>query len=289
MDIMFDNAQLADYGTVCNKSGIPFSQNEYMMLRTAAAFAMLKYGNKEDSNGKSRGLLNGIYARKSRARIFRLHLDNSGSGSEINQLRTVKTFFELISLDVPENMVCSELNSVWSVQSLPNSIRMFCFQFVNNSLPTGPRLAGRYRANPEVIIDERCVFCVKAGVGVPARETFCHLFFDCDSVRKCVTAYLNKYGNANWGDVEKKRFMFTGTIDMNARADTRICQLQNLLFFYRIWMCRKQCKIPAFCTVEVEMLTIFDLSVSLSTSLRELASTGNCFISRLWRERHGRG
>jgi hypothetical protein len=197
MECMFNNDQLADYGTVCTNFGIPFSQNEYMMLRTAASFAMLKYGNKDNSNGKSRGLMDGIYAKKSRARIFRLYLDNSGSGSEINQLRTVKTFFELISLEVPEKMVCSELNSIWSLQSLPNGIRTFCFQFVNNSLPTGPRLAGRYRANPEIIIDKRCVFCVKDDVGVPARETFCHLFFDCECVKKCVTAYLNKYGNVN--------------------------------------------------------------------------------------------
>jgi hypothetical protein len=289
MGSLFINDQLADYGTVCRNFGIPISQNEFLMLRTAAAFALKKYGNKNNSNGKSKDLLTGIYAKKGRAKVFRIYLDRNESGSEINQLRTVKTFFELVSLDLPEVMLLSELNSVWNVSTLPNSVRTFCFQFVNNSLPTGPRMAGRYRNNPEIIIDERCCFCVKAGTGVPSRETFCHLFYDCAPVSSCVTMYLSKYGNANWDENEKKRFMFTGSADLLAGRDTMICQIQNMIFFYRIWQCRQQRKIPAFCTVEVEMLTIFDLAVDISSGLREQTSTGISFVSRLWRERHGRG
>jgi hypothetical protein len=289
MGSLFINDQLADYGTVCRNFGIPISQNEFLTLRTAAAFALKKYGNKNNSNGKSKDLLTGIYAKKGRAKVFRIYLDRNESGSEINQLRTVKTFFELVSLDLPEVMLLSELNSVWNVSTLPNSVRTFCFQFVNNSLPTGPRMAGRYRNNPEIIIDERCCFCVKAGTGVPSRETFCHLFYDCAPVSSCVTMYLSKYGNVNWDENEKKRFMFTGSADLLAGRDTMICQIQNMIFFYRIWQCRQQRKIPAFCTVEVEMLTIFDLAVDISSGLREQTSTGISFVSRLWRERHGRG
>jgi hypothetical protein len=289
MGSLFANDQLADFGTVCRNLGIPLSQNEFLTLRTAAAFAVKKYGNKIGSNGRSKDLLTGIYARKSRARIFRTYLEYVESGSEINQLRTVKTFFGLLELAVPESTLVSELNSVWNLYVLPNSVRTFCFQFVNNSLPTGPRMAGRYRDNPDIIIDERCCFCVKSGTGVPARETFCHLFYDCAAVSGCVTMYLTKYGNIHWNDVEKKRFMFTGSVDLLAGRDTWICQIQNMIFFYRIWQCRQQRKIPAFCTVEVEMLTIFDLAVNISSSLREQISTGTSFISRLWRERHGRG
>jgi hypothetical protein len=101
--------------------------------------------------------------------------------------------------------------------------------------------------------------------------------------------YLSKYGNVNWDENEKKRFMFTGSADLLAGRDTMICQIQNMIFFYRIWQCRQQRKIPAFCTVEVEMLTIFDLAVDISSGLREQTSTGISFVSRLWRERHGRG
>ncbi len=84
MGSLFINDQLADYGTVCRNIGIPLSQNEFLTLRTAAAFALKKYGNKNNSNGKSKELLTGIYAKKGRAKIFRIYLDRNESGSEIN-------------------------------------------------------------------------------------------------------------------------------------------------------------------------------------------------------------
>jgi hypothetical protein len=40
------------------------------MLRTAAAFALKKYGNKNNSNGKSKELLTGIYAKKAGQRFL---------------------------------------------------------------------------------------------------------------------------------------------------------------------------------------------------------------------------
>jgi hypothetical protein len=39
MGSLFANDQLADFGTACRNLGIPLSQNEFLTLRTAAAFA----------------------------------------------------------------------------------------------------------------------------------------------------------------------------------------------------------------------------------------------------------
>ena len=72
--------------------------------------------------------------------------------------------------------MCGELHSIWNLASLLIKVRVFAFQFYNNSLATAPRLAGRYLLNPAVQVDERCCFCIKARVMVPAREDFDHIF-----------------------------------------------------------------------------------------------------------------
>jgi hypothetical protein len=62
MCVMFDaNDSVVSYETLCRTSEIPFSVNEYFILRTAALYAREKYGNKATSNGKCLTLQRGVY------------------------------------------------------------------------------------------------------------------------------------------------------------------------------------------------------------------------------------
>jgi len=172
---------------------------------------------------------------------------------------------------------------------LPNCVRFFAFQFCNNSLATGTRLAARYRADPAIQISDLCTFCRIANRPVPAREDFRHLFFDCPVLSGLFTRYLERYGNPGMDVNEKRFFFFTGTADGSWSGEQVIIVLQNIIFCYGIWIAKLSRKIPSFSTIENNMLTVFDNTVSLSITLTELSTNGISPISRLWRIRTGRG
>jgi hypothetical protein len=217
-------------------------------------------------------------------------LDLEKNTKSINEQRVVKTFFELIEVPVPDSEQCGTLHSVWNLHVLPNNIRVFAFQFYNNSLATNTRLAARYRIHPAVIINDECSFCTAGGRDNPPREDFVHVFFDCPLVKDCINKYLRRYGNpAEMNDtVGKKRFIFAGAAG-DWREFSFVDAVQNIIFLYGIWQCKINRKVPNFTTVENNMLKIFDSSVQMSVYLSELAGTGTSFICRLWRHRSGRG
>ncbi len=59
---------------------------------------------------------------------------DKSSFKKVTELHTVKTFFELVGVEIPDPDFVGLLVSIWNYQSLPNNIRVFAFQFYNNSL-----------------------------------------------------------------------------------------------------------------------------------------------------------
>jgi hypothetical protein len=108
----------------------------------------------------------------------------------INEIQTVKKFFELIEVPVPDPDLSGVLHSIWYIHVLPNNLRVFAFQFYNNSLATNTRLAARYRADLVVRINDGCAFCIAGGLAVPAREDFFHVFFQCTVIKDCINKYV---------------------------------------------------------------------------------------------------
>jgi hypothetical protein len=140
-------------------------------------------------------------------------MDLGKNEKSINELRVVKTFFELLEVPVPDSEQSGALHSVWNLHVLPNNKRVFAFQFYNNSLATNTRLAARYRADPAIIINDGCTFCIAGGRDNPSREDFVHVFFECPLVKDCINKYLRLYGNPAElnDDVSKKSFIFAGS------------------------------------------------------------------------------
>jgi len=83
--------------------------------------------------------------------------------------------------------------------------------------------------------------------------------------------------------------MFTGSTTGTFMAESPVNILLNLIFFYKIWSNRLAKKIPFFTTIENDMLTIFDVSLNISTRIKNLAITGQSLTCRRWRQRSGRG
>ncbi len=144
-------------------------------------------------------------------------------------MTTVKKYFELLDLPVPDPDSCGVIYSIWNVHALPNCIRFFAFQFCNNSLATGTRLAARYRADPAIQISDLCTFCRNANRPVLAREDFRHLFFDCPVPGGLFNRYLERYGNPGMNGNEKRTFLFTGTADGTWSGEQAINCLHNII------------------------------------------------------------
>jgi hypothetical protein len=288
-DLIVDG-NIVDHNRLCAETGIPFTANEYMYVTTGARYARERYGGKPDSNGKNKCIEAAVYLLKGNSKSFRRYMDLEKNSKSINEQRVVKTFFELIEVPVPVAEKCEALHSVWNLHVLPNNIRVFAFQFYNNSLATNSRLAARYRMDPNIVINDRCDFCIAGRRDNPPREDFVHVFFDCPLVKDCVNKYLRRYGNqTELNDmVAKKCFFFTGAVG-DWREFCFVDAIQNIIFLYGLWQCKVNRKVPNFTTVEHNMLTIFDSSLQMSTYLSELAGIGNTLICRLWRNRSGRG
>jgi hypothetical protein len=286
---LFVDGQIVDFNNFVRSTGLPLNGNEYMGLVTAALYARERYGNKPVSNGKNVCIVEAVYSKKGGSKKFRRYFADPSKNKEVTDLQTVKTFYNLVGLQVPDRDVCGVLNSIWNYHHLPNNVRYFAFQFVNNSLPTGNRLMARYRNNPERAIDGLCTFCRIQADPDPARESFVHVFYMCPHLQNCLSRYFDKYYAENLDDESKRKILFTGTADGDWSRDTEINSLLNMIFCCGIWFSKLGKKVPSFTTIEENMLTIFDSCLYISTSLAETATTSLSPICRLWRNRNGRG
>ena len=277
------------HAELCNNSGVPFTLNEFLTLQPAIAFANIKYGGNRNATDKCVKLLESTYARKARSKVFRKFLDHTEPCKLINELQTVRKFFNLVELEVPDPELLSIMYSLWNLHVLPNNIKVFCFQFFNNSLATGPRLAGRYRNNANFVTDERCSCCVRSGIGVPQREDFLHLFWECQAVYNCINDYSRDFGLHGANTAPSKKYLFTGSEEPTPSPDTAVNLLSHLLFFYCIWQCKLQKKMPGYASVKNNFLLLLDNALSLSNKLGQVALTGSSPVCRRWRERHRRG
>jgi len=79
---------------------------------------------------------------------------------------------------------------------------------------------------------------------VPAREDFDHIFFSCPALEDCLRRYLDKYGGIFNTELEKKQFLYTGTVDGGWDSDSRIIAVFNTIFFYCVWQCKLSRRAP---------------------------------------------
>ncbi len=210
MKSLIVDGTIVDYNSFCADTGIPFTANEYMYISTGARYAREQYGGKPDSNEKNKCIIAAVYSLKGNSKYIRRYMDLGKNEKSINEQRVVKTFFELIEVPVRDLEQCGALHSVWNLHVLLNNIRVFAFQFYNNSLATNTRLAARYRMDPAIIINDKCTFCIAGGRDNPSREDFVHVSFECPLVKDCINKYLRRYGNpADMNDtVSKKKLYF---------------------------------------------------------------------------------
>ena len=190
MNCLIYGDRVVNFERACILTGLELTQNVYMYLHTAASFAVKKYRGKEGSNGTSLTLLSHIQRVKKGSGKFRKLIERGSQGEKsIENLRIVKSFFEISGCTKPAGSQIKALHTLWSINGLPNRVWCFAFQFYNNSLPVGARVAARYR-NTGQLIDQRCAFCMSGRSANPSREDFKHIFLECQILKPIVNRYF---------------------------------------------------------------------------------------------------
>ena len=210
----------------------------------------------------------------------------SGSGFaplKIEELRVVTTFFELVGCNKPEQIHLQLLHKLWASVFLTNRIRMFSFQFYNNSLSVGSRVAARYR-NTGTFIDQRCAFCVCSRTGVPHREDFSHIFIDCPAIMQTISGVWRVFFNKNFSNTDNgtRLFKTTGiTVDTNG-PDLFFNMLTTLLINFITWQFKIRRSIPSVATMSMEIDNLFSTIVTFPSLYNE-ALTHPSIVCRRWR------
>jgi len=290
LNSLIRNGHVISHNQLVRSTGINFNAAHYLNLQTACHFAVQKYGGKAGSNGSTvplRWLFDNVKkgSRKFRIKIEWLFRKKSG----LEELRVVKTFCDIVGGPIPHTERLSVLYGSWNWFFLGNRIRSFCFQFYNNSLAVGARLAARYEKSG-IVVDSRCTFCVKSGSMVPNRESFIHIFYECPCINRTVLDFASLMLIDEDDAVKKRIGILTGFYDNVGGSDTLFLTLTSIFLCYSVWQAKGKKIIPSLASLCNDVDQLFLQVTVCSKKISELAEISNVPVCRRWRASgHGRG
>jgi hypothetical protein len=294
MECLIRGNKVVTIQQLCANTGLNICQNVYMYLSTAAKFAIKKYGKKTTSNGTSvklGGYLVRIRKGSGKLRKILTATVAYNGWNRLEELRVVKTFFELVACEKPDGLHLSSLYGLWNKNFLTNRERTFAFQFFNNSVSVGARTAARYR-NVGNNVDQRCTFCVKAGRPNPGREDFNHLFISCPVLVPVLNRYLTKFYDVDYdpNNADTRLFKMTGLNQNLSPLKQYFAIIHMFALNYVTWQYKLKKFVPSLATLELDVGTVFNDTLSCNKKLEEMALNCDSFVCRRWREQHqGRG
>jgi len=289
LNCLIENNTVVDFQTLRANTGLNFTQATYFNLVTAANFAIKKYAKKDGSNGTDQSVDWFLSQVKRGSKKFRKMLEKKDMPTNVGELRVVKTFFQLIQCEVPDNNYLEKLYGCWNWNFLSNRIRVFCFQYFNNSLGTKTRIAARYR-NGGIALDNLCTFCVKSNAAEPAREDFAHVFYECTCISNTRNRAFDAFFPADPDPVSKKLTYLTGIVRNASKNDKFFYILTSMLINYVVWQFRMKKVVPGIASIMEDVENLFDMCVSVSKKISNLVIDASSPICRRWRARHhGRG
>jgi hypothetical protein len=204
------------------------------------------------------------------------------------QNRRNNTFFNLLNMQKPENMVLRILNGQWATNCYPVSLREFIFKFRNNILGLNTRVS-HFNNN----VNRGCTFCTKNAipVPVPARvlpdESFGHLFFDCVHTKSVMDNFFIRYLDHDLRDVEgQKKMQFTGMGPDFTEPNFFILTIMSIAMHY-IWQCKLQKNLPSLEGLLNEIFFIGGNILKVSNTMRN-AMNLNLPLCRNWAAESGR-
>ena len=244
--------------------GVILSPANWMRLQGALLSSRNRLRKNSDSESLAQSIEDFMGKVKKGSKKFRLVLENCNLvNSEPSSLRTVITFSNLVSVQVPDKPLLSKCLNLWNYSWIPNDMRNFLFLLRNNALSLNNRLNAW---DPD--ISPYCTFCRIIDRDTRIRDGFLHFFFDCPVTFRLLQqwgAIFEPPFNPNhpsflqlywYGSVEEPHF--------NPTAIIFICDC----FKYILWKFKQRRKIPNFDSFRSQLLEIIFNSSCLNKSLK---------------------
>jgi hypothetical protein len=182
------------------------------------------------TNPKYAALENFMALKRRGSKTFREIL--SSTKIKLANERTVKKFFELCGVGQQPEPIMTKSLSTWNNSFVPNKIRDFSVKFFRNILGVNARVV---HFNPN--IDESCTFCVLSNIIPPDRETFLHLFYNCNITNHLHERFLSTFFRDLAFNTANERicFIFFGTVPHTGKNNFMFVRIFLLTWLYVIW------------------------------------------------------
>ena len=244
--------------------GVILSPANWMRLQGALLSSRNRLRKNSESESLAQSIEDFMGKVKKGSKKFRLVLENCNLvNSEPSSLRTVITFSNLVSVQVPDKPLLSKCLNLWNYSWIPNDMRNFLFLLRNNALSLNNRLNAW---DPD--ISPYCTFCRIIDRDTRIRDGFLHFFFECPVTFRLLQQWgaifeppfnpnLPSFLQLYWyGSVEDQPF--------NPTAIIFICDC----FKYVLWKFKQRRKIPNFVSFRSQLLEIIYNSSCMNKSLK---------------------
>ncbi len=248
---------------------LPLSEIGYGRLSNALNCFLDRTAHQRNDTDSAKSIKDEFCFIKKLGRKCRLILSTGWVGT-LENVTTVKTFFQLIETPYTGDNSFSDNVSWWNMYILPNRICMFAFKFYNNILGINTRTS-HFAVNPT----RACTFCSLATPPPHPDESFIHLFLNCPTIRNWHSNFLTLFFNGlQLTEDQSKKFWFLGLLPRDTIANPSILT-SVLLFQYCCWEEKLRKRKPSVTTIlylfEDLHKNIFDSSSLLRDSSSSLA------------------
>jgi hypothetical protein len=175
--------------------------------------------------------------------------------------KNILTITLTITETVPSIDISKELNTIWGLNFLENSTRVFAFKLFNNVLGTNNRVSKFVRNHSPF-----CTFCEILGREELERESINHLFQDCPSVEPLITSIIRWFWHGTNNTVSRKDYL-CGKSDEDT-SKTRIWNIFVLTIKYYIWTCKLRHRVPVLEQLKITVIDKFRTYCSISNCLK---------------------
>jgi hypothetical protein len=196
---------------------------------------------------------------------------------KIENLNTVKTFFEITDMPKPEIEILKSCWGEWNRGYYSNRCREFLFKFRNNTLGLNSRVC---KFVPD--INAECSLCVASNEPRPIQsESFIHVFFYCPHSSKYREKVEKKLFPelSNAGELARKKFWLTAVLPGMAKNNSFLSAIVSLTNFF-IWECKLKKECTPVGVMYENVLEGIKKALKMSSLLRTEKDKTNFFVCR---------
>jgi hypothetical protein len=278
---LFENGRLISKNNLRLKLGVNFLDSTYNTFREIAR-ATIKIPKNATPDVKPKVLHQFLAGIKKGSKLFRKIKNEVKIGNENKAKNSLKKFGSLIQVPIGNSINSIIINQSWSCVAVSNRYREFLFKFFNNLLGINSRVS-HFNNN----VNEACTFCTLKQIFPSPRETFLHLFYDCNEVQDLLSKFEKKYfDDVDLQNRQKKlEFWFLGISDIgDANEKFYIFLLLKSLVLFYVWECKLKKIKMSFASAENFLEFHVKTKTRVSSRCRDCITNSDLKFCRRWRD-----